>query len=536
MIACPSIDSCLLAEVFLYPFFLPPIPMPDKITILLPKATFDPESKSRNAVGDLLKNAGYDSLFRQKLNGKDCIEQGDFRFQGIKGPNALLWQLLRFRNESVGLMMGTDIIAEAQLKSLERLGKRAEIERLLTLGVGQCRMRFLAPAEAPIQESRDLRDRLIFSKYPALTSRLLSAMNVSATVAETDGADTRVNELRDAPWPVAAFEVVESGKTARENGLMIAEQLSLPSGNVLGLSPYSPDAVQTDLFFTNRREISEYARGALRRLGLDLESAMTVHQFISFRFQVPKNRINAFRGLGMRGPSIKDVLSDGESLAALEVFVPVLEKSAMRERLMKLGATDLGSGEVMNVERSTELSEVLRVLPFEEPTEVAVKAADRIASGFTQTLLSLQATVVERAASGKEGATTRALRLGKEFCAAKFTEESLEIAEAVQAGASDALRSEAADWIYRFAVALQSCSAGMPVLGSDLSQTVREPLQLFISACTRFSSAVRKEKVAERLGSAASDALNAFARLLASRQVSLEAVTAELDARHAPKQ
>ncbi|MDD5623663.1 MAG: phosphoribosyl-ATP diphosphatase, partial [Candidatus Peribacteraceae bacterium] len=430
--------------------------------VLVPKAALDPSRSSRNRLVELLVKAGYDRV----LNGfdrRDEIAQDTFVFRGVKGAEALASQLELLRDRPVGIVMGADVLAEADLIA-QSYGVRSGIQRLLSLGVGSCSLTFLAPEERPLLAPSDLRGRRIFTKYPLLLRRLLQTMGLSASVRRTEGADTRVNESR-GELPVAAFEIVESGRTARESRLQISgQELGFPSGEALRLPYLSLPAISTDLSATRVQQMTDFTRDALRELGLALESARQSNRYVALAFNVPTAQADRFRDLGLRGPTAAQVLvPDGAPWSALEIYVPIDRKNAMRAELLCRGARDLSVSETLNVELSTDQSEVLRVLPFEliergTTVETGIER-DRWES-LADVLLELARTVRERAQAGDSSSGTfRALQKGTEFCVGKCMEEFIELLEALpeaDRAADGRATEEAADLLYRLLVALRS--------------------------------------------------------------------------------
>lgn len=427
-------------------------------TIIVPKSGME-SGKGRNNIGDLLASAGYD--VREKFGRNDQTQQGDLRFLAIKGADALAAQLERLNGKPYGLLMGSDVLAEADLTARRR-GISSRIQRLLTIGAGPCTLQFLAPEENPVESEEDLERRHIFSKYPAILSKALGVMGVRAKVRRTEGADTRVNEWRTDDANIAALEIVGSGETARANKLQIVDRQTIlyPEGTAMGLEYFDFNAIATDLFVSDARNLSLQSRAAIRDLGLALEAALTSHRYVAFKFNVPLDDVKNFRDLGMKGPTISPVLSrDRREWRSMEVYVPEPEQNRMRATLMERGARDLSSM-VLQVEVDASTSEVLRGLPFfqkEQPVQVDARLEESDDDDVAGWLTSLSSMVDQRAtdAEGKSG-TGRALNMGVEFCAARYVGETLELSKAVRSGTRDDIVAEAGQCVYWFLVALKS--------------------------------------------------------------------------------
>lgn len=472
--------------------------------VVVQKSALDPGKRSRNSLIDLLVRAGYDRVL-SGFDRKDEIAQGDFIFRGVKSPDALATAFELFRDRSLGILMGSDVLAEADVIAMQR-GVRSEIVRILALGIGRCSLTFLSPEEVPLRGPDDLDDRTIFTKYPQVLASVLRELGQYASIRQCEGADTRVSEWRDR-MPVAAFEIVESGDTARKNALQILNgQITLPEGKSLGLPYLELPDISTDVFISRISRMTSCERDALRTLGLALESARQTNRYISFRFNIPSARRKDFCDLGMKGPTFSPVESrDGTAWIAGEIMVPQEQKNEMRVELLRRGACDLCSGEPLNVEVSSDASEVLSSLPFVIPVSGSAESEGGVESDaagrreLCSLLFLLEKTIAERAESGDcTSATWRALQLGTEFCSAKWSEEMQEFLVALREE-KDRAQEEAADLLYRFLVALRSKGVALSsVLGleddaKNSSSSMDELSIRLLRAAVRFSSAVRKQ-------------------------------------------
>jgi len=437
----------------------------ERQVVLLPKGAFG--SGSRAPLAQIFQRAGYD-----RVNGDfsrcDQVEQGEFLFRAVKGAEALAVQLELFRGRSIAIVMGTDVLGEAEVLA-RRQGVRARIDRLLTLGIGRCELRILAPEENPVRSPQNLENRSIFTKYPALLTELLQGIGVSATVRATYGADTRVNEFRSGAEAVAAFEVVGSGETARQSRLQIVrEEIPYPS---VGTAEFG--RIQTDVFLTERQALSARQSDAYQEFGLALESAREENQFVTFRFNIPAALLPAFARFGMKGPTVASVqTSDGSSWRAVEVAVPRERANAVRRELLAAGARDLLQAGIVNAEVSADDSEVLRLLPLEsDAQQEAPEPQSEVSEAIDATLATLAETVAERSRTGGPNSYTRSLlERGLDAYGSKVIEEATEVVRAARKETPERIAEETADLLYHLLVLLQ----GEGVTLASVSRVLRE--------------------------------------------------------------
>ncbi|MBP9773391.1 MAG: hypothetical protein KBD00_02030 [Candidatus Peribacteraceae bacterium] len=338
-------------------------PSSEKLKVFVPKGSIENKS-SRNPLLDLLVSAGY-SKIAGGLDRTDKIVQGDVEFMGLKGANAFSSAIDLYAGNTALFIAGTDVLAEASLTSMQR-GVHVLVEELLSLGIGKCTLEVISPQENPVQNPHDLAGRTLFSKYPQIFRDLLRQWGVGAQVIEMDGADNRLNDYRAATTATAALEIVGSGSTTTALRLSRLQNMQYPKVGVADLH-----SVTTDLFITNKNSASSWQRAAIRQFGVDVEVAREKNQCVQFVFQVPLEQVEKFRALGMKGPSVKEVLSrDGKQWKALEILVPLADVGKTRMKLLQMGATDIASSEShYHAEPDASSSQVIKMLPFEEDNQ-----------------------------------------------------------------------------------------------------------------------------------------------------------------------
>ncbi len=460
----------------------------EKQYVVIPKNALE-GSGPRNSVCGLLLAAGYDKV-ASGFDRRDQIEQGDFIFRGVKGSDALSTQLELFREQPLGILMGSDVLAEADIAAMS-LGVQSDIQKLVSLNIGECRMRFLVPNESQVGTENDLTDRLIFSKYSGLAERSLGSLGVRTPVRQTEGADTRVNDWRKQEPRVGAFEIVGSGDTARQNDLQIVESFTYPTGDMLDLPYLDLNRITTDVYASNITSASRRSRDMLREIGLALESARMVNRFVTFQFNVPNAELPKFVDLGMKGPSVSPLLTkDGEPWSAVTISVPENKQNAARTELMARGAKDLLTSSPLNAEPNAETSNVIRLLPFGTGAETSKEPTTAIDQSEKQTeeagwLVGLSEKLDRRIQSGDQASTTlKALEKGSDFCAARYVGEAGELSKAIRKETKTDTTMEASQCFYWLIVALKSKGYSLDEVASLLTddETPTDRLKAIIAS------------------------------------------------------
>ena len=325
-----------------------------KTLVIIPKTAFKPDS--RNPLGEVFVRAGYDKVAEGDFDNRDTISQGDYEFLGIKGASALRYQISRTSSQNgLPVIMGDDILWEAENRQREQKGTTTPSQKILNMGIGPCRLRFLAPQENPIRSLEDIRGRTLFTKYPALLKSILAPFGISEkNIWEINGADTRVGEARDdGNLDTAAFEIVGSGRTARANRLDISSVLpdNFGEGNV-----------STNLSLQNLQGLSQYISDKIKDLGVALESALKANTRTLIKFNIPKEQVSQFVQYGAKGPTASDILTEGDTRwCALEISVENEKADRIFREIMEKGGKDVFRKKVP-MGMSREDSEVLNTM------------------------------------------------------------------------------------------------------------------------------------------------------------------------------
>ncbi len=97
-----------------------------------------------------------------------------------------------------------------------------QVETLLALGFGACRLALAAPAGSGVDSADDLEGRRIATSYPHTVAARLSARGIEATCIPISGAVELAPALGAAE---AIADLVSTGETLRQNGLRELETL-----------------------------------------------------------------------------------------------------------------------------------------------------------------------------------------------------------------------------------------------------------------------------------------------------------------------
>jgi ATP phosphoribosyltransferase len=186
---------------------------------------------------------------------------------------------------------GADLVAES--------GR--DVETLLDLGFGRCRLAVAVPEQSPVQKPTDVcPGTRVATSFPRLTRKFFEAVGVSVEIAPVSGAAEVAPHLGVADVIV---DLVSTGSTLRVNGLREVATVLESSARVIGRPR---DAVLPEV----RAQIDELL-GAL-------DSVLRAAQKRYLMANVPRARLDEVRQVipGMNGPTIVEVLDGGSWVAA----------------------------------------------------------------------------------------------------------------------------------------------------------------------------------------------------------------------------
>ncbi len=174
-----------------------------KLTIAVAKGRLQTEAL------DLLARAGLsvssELLASRRLAVED--ESGRFRFIFVKPGDVPVYVEHGIADCGV---VGRDVLLESE----------ADVLQPLTLGIGRCRMVVAAPSDMPLRGYRVLR---VATKYPRVTAWHFGLSGLSVEIIQLSGSVEVAPLLGLADCIV---DLVETGRTLRDNGLVIVEVIA----------------------------------------------------------------------------------------------------------------------------------------------------------------------------------------------------------------------------------------------------------------------------------------------------------------------
>jgi ATP phosphoribosyltransferase len=199
-----------------------------------------------------------------------------------------------------------DGAAELGVTGADRVAESGrDIEEILDLGFGACRMVVATREESDLGHARELpAGTRVATSFPRIARAYFASLGVPIEVAAVSGATEIAPHLGVADVIV---DISSTGSTLRVHGLREIGEIMVSSARLVA----SRDALATP---ETRRHVDE--------LAMALESVLRAEQKRYLMANVPKSRLREVREVipGISGPTIVDVLDGGEWAAAHAVI------------------------------------------------------------------------------------------------------------------------------------------------------------------------------------------------------------------------
>ncbi len=197
---------------------------------------------------------------------------------------------------------------------------RPEVDSLLDLGFGRCRLIVAVREEAVARAPTDLpAGTRVATSFPGLARRFFASLDIPIQVVPVSGAAEIAPHLGVADVIV---DLTSTGSTLRVNGLREVGTILQSSAHLIG----------------NRRALAQHT-DAVRELTTALESVLRARTKRYLMANVPRDALKAVREIlpGISGPTIVDVL-DNEGWVAAHAVVDADQVYQTIARLKGVGA------------------------------------------------------------------------------------------------------------------------------------------------------------------------------------------------------
>lgn len=225
--------------------------------------------------------------------------------------------------------MGVADIGIVGLNELEEKG--AEVDVIMELGFGECRISLAVPREADYQGLEWFNGRRIATSYPRILRRFLDNNGINAEIHEIAGS---VEVAPAVGMADAIFDIVSSGGTLVQNGLVEVEQVLDSQAVLIG-----------------NRNLDESKLADLKKLQFRFSSNIDSRDMKYVLMNLPAASVDKAVAMlpGMKSPTLLPLAEEGWfSLHAVIAKDELWEKVEM---LKSVGAEDILVLQVENIIR-----------------------------------------------------------------------------------------------------------------------------------------------------------------------------------------
>lgn len=214
-------------------------------------------------------------------------------------------------NVDIGIT-GLDVVKESMV----------EVERVMDLGFGKCKLCVQAPVESKIRNVEDLAGKRIVTSFPDLTKQYFSPLD------EKKGVTTSVNFVSGSVEAAcglgladAVVDLVETGTTMRAAGLEIVADILETQSVLIG----NPQGQHKELVNLIKARIDGY---------------ITATQYVMIMYNVSGNILEECVKItpGKRSPTVTSLDDGGKAVSSL---VLKSELASKMDALHAVGATDI---------------------------------------------------------------------------------------------------------------------------------------------------------------------------------------------------
>jgi len=193
------------------------------------------------------------------------------------------------------------------------------VEELLDLEYGRCRLVVAAPEADEVGSVAELDGKTVATEFPNLTYEFFADRGVEVDIVEVTGATELTPHVEMAD---AIVDITSTGTTLQVNRLEVIAEVLASSVYLVGRS----DAVGTE---------------KARQVHTALESVLAAEDRRYLMMNVPEGQLDAVRAVipGLGGPTVMDI--DGTDMQAVHAVVDEREVFETINRVKEAGASDI---------------------------------------------------------------------------------------------------------------------------------------------------------------------------------------------------
>lgn len=193
------------------------------------------------------------------------------------------------------------------------------VESLLDLAFGRCRLVLAAPEEGDIESARDLEGMTIATEFPRITREYFEEQGVDAEIVEVSGATELTPHVDMAD---AIVDITSTGTTLQVNRLAVVDEV-----------------LQSSVHLFARDDVVDTPK--VEQLTMALSSVLAADGKRYLMLNAPQDNLEAIEAVipGLGGPTVLDV--DEENVVAVHAVVEERDVFQTINELKKEGASGI---------------------------------------------------------------------------------------------------------------------------------------------------------------------------------------------------
>jgi len=219
---------------------------------------------------------------------------------------------------------GFDQVCEARVDN---------VEELLDLEFGRCRLVLAAPEDGEIESVDDLAGKIVATEFPNITADFFADTGVEPDIVEVSGATELTPHVEMAD---AIVDITSTGTTLKMNRLAVVDEVLSSSVRLFGRD----DVVEDPKVGEVRTALSSVKHAEGKRY---------------LMMNVPRDKLEAVREVipGLGGPTIMDIADESDDEETVAVHA-VVDESDIFETITEVKAAGASDILVTEIERLVE--------------------------------------------------------------------------------------------------------------------------------------------------------------------------------------
>jgi ATP phosphoribosyltransferase len=204
-------------------------------------------------------------------------------------------EILFLRDDDIPQYVANGVADLGILGRNEVLEKQKDVQEIMNLGFGKCRLSLAIPRDQAYQSLNDFQGKTIATSYPNILNQFLQENKIEANIEEISGS---VEVGPSIGLSDAVFDIVSTGSTLTLNGLKEVEEVC-----------------KSEVVLIANKDLEDDKKMILDKLLFRINAVMNAKENKYILLNAPNEAINRISEIlpGMRSPSVLPLANSGWS-------------------------------------------------------------------------------------------------------------------------------------------------------------------------------------------------------------------------------